>query len=63
MRGMTEVDIDPAAQGYRPPYVAAALAACAVLVLYVRTLAPTTAFWDTSEYIATAHIFGIPHPP
>ena len=63
MREMTEVDIDPAAQGYRPPYVAAALTACAVLVLYVRTLAPTTAFWDTSEYIATAHIFGIPHPP
>lgn len=33
------------------------------LVLYVVTLAPTTAFWDTSEYIATAHILGIPHPP
>ena len=60
---MTEVDIDPAERGYRPPYLAAALAACAVLVLYVLTLAPTTAFWDTSEYIATAHILGIPHPP
>ena len=27
------------------------------------TVAPTTAFWDTSEYIATGHMLGIPHPP
>jgi hypothetical protein len=48
---------------YRPPYLAAALAAAGVFVLYVITLSPTTAFWDTSEYIATATIMGIPHPP
>jgi hypothetical protein len=48
---------------YRPPYLAAAVAAAAVWALYAITLAPTTAFWDTSEYIATAHIMGIPHPP
>jgi len=48
---------------YRPPYLAAALAALAVWALYAVTLSPTTAFWDTSEYIATAHILGIPHPP
>ncbi len=47
----------------RPPYRAAALAALGAFALYVVTLAPTTAFWDTSEYIATAHILGIPHPP
>jgi hypothetical protein len=47
----------------RPPYFWAALAALAVLVIYVLTLAPTTAFWDTSEYIAAAYVLGIPHPP
>ena len=53
-----------AAEGdYRPPYLAAAIAAAAVWILYAITLAPTTAFWDTSEYIATAHLMGIPHPP
>jgi hypothetical protein len=48
---------------YEPPYLAAAIAAAAVWILYAVTLAPTTAFWDTSEYIATAHMLGIPHPP
>jgi hypothetical protein len=43
--------------------VYAALAGILVFALYALTLAPTTAFWDTSEYIATAHILGIPHPP
>jgi hypothetical protein len=47
----------------RPPYGLAALAGALVFALYAITLAPTTAFWDTSEYIATAHILGIPHPP
>jgi len=47
----------------RPPYGAAALAFLGVFALYAVTLSPTTAFWDTSEYIATAHIMGIPHPP
>ena len=48
---------------YRPPYLAAALATLGVFILYSITLSPTTWFWDTSEYIATAHILGIPHPP
>ena len=47
----------------RPPYLHAAGAFAVVFLLYLVTLAPTTWFWDTSEYIATAHIFGIPHPP
>jgi hypothetical protein len=47
----------------RPPYRFAALTALAVLGIYFLTLAPTTAFWDTSEYIAAAKVLGIPHPP
>src|SRR5689334_18601097 len=47
----------------RPPYLLALAAAVAVFAFYAFTLAPTTAFWDTSEYIATSHIMGIPHPP
>src|SRR3954471_1059143 len=47
----------------RPPYGWAALTAVVVFAIYVATLAPTTAFWDTSEYIAAAKVLGIPHPP
>ena len=47
----------------RPAYAWSLLAGLAVFALYARTLAPSTAFWDASEYIATAHILGIPHPP
>jgi hypothetical protein len=60
-----ETTAAPPAQTHdlRPPYGTAAVAAAAVFALYVVTLGPTTAFWDTSEYIATGHILGIPHPP
>ena len=46
-----------------PPYGWAVIVALGVGLIYAITLAPTTAFWDTSEYIATGHILGIPHPP
>ena len=45
------------------PYAWAALVALAVFALYALTLAPTTAMWDTSEYMAAAKDLGIPHPP
>src|SRR5215471_21045406 len=48
---------------YRPSYLAALLVSLATLVLYLLTLAPSTAMWDTSEYIAAAYTFGLPHPP
>jgi len=49
--------------GERPPYKAAAVAALAVLLLYLLTLSPSTAMWDASEYIAAAYTMGLPHPP
>jgi hypothetical protein len=47
----------------RPSYLAAGIVSLAVFVLYLVTLAPSTAMWDTSEYIAAAYTLGIPHPP
>ncbi len=47
----------------RMPYGTALAAGAGVFALYAISLAPSTAFWDASEYIATAHILGIPHPP
>ncbi len=54
-----EALIDPDA----PPYSFATLVGLVVFTLYVLTLAPSTAMWDTSEYIAAAKTLGVPHPP
>lgn len=48
---------------FRPSYLAATIASVAVFLLYVITLGPSTAMWDTSEYITAAYIVGLPHPP
>src|SRR5436189_3290299 len=50
-------------QAVKPPYLMAACVSLGALILYVLTLAPTTQFWDTSEYITAAYTLGIPHPP
>ena len=47
----------------RPSYAIAVCVSLAIFALYIATLAPTTAMWDTSEYIAAARVLGIPHPP
>ncbi len=46
-----------------PPYLWAGVTTVVIFAIYLATLAPTTAFWDTSEYIAAARVLGIPHPP
>ncbi|MGH7649321.1 MAG: glycosyltransferase family 117 protein, partial [Gemmatimonadaceae bacterium] len=48
---------------YKPSYLAASIASLLTFVLYLVTLAPSTAMWDTSEYIASAKVLGLPHPP
>ena len=49
--------------GYRPSYLAAGIASLLVFVLYLLTLAPSVAMWDTGEYMAAVKVLGIPHPP
>ena len=49
--------------GYQPSYIPAAIAAGLVFVLYLITLAPSVAMWDTGEYMAAAKVLGLPHPP
>jgi len=48
---------------YRPSYLAGGIVTLIVFLLYLLTLAPSTAMWDTSEYIAAAYTLGLPHPP
>src|SRR5256885_16963786 len=60
---MTATTLEATDLDYKPSYRAAAFAAALAFVLYLVTLAPSTAMWDTSEYIASAYILGLPHPP
>ena len=66
MRSELEVSserLDPSTRRVKPPYLWAGVTAAIVFGIYLATLAPTTAFWDTSEYIAAARVLGVPHPP
>ena len=53
----------PNRNGYTPSYIPAAIAAALVFVLYLLTLAPSVAMWDTGEYMAAVKVLGLPHPP
>jgi len=48
---------------YRPSYLAATITSLVIFAIYIATLAPSTAMWDTSEYISAAYVLGLPHPP
>ena len=47
----------------RERLIYAAIAFGVVFASYLLTLSPTLTFWDAGEFITTAYILGIPHPP
>jgi hypothetical protein len=57
------MDVTSDRTDYSPSYRAAAIAAAAVFTVYLLTLAPSVAMWDTGEYMAAVKVLGIPHPP
>jgi hypothetical protein len=48
---------------YKPSYLAAIIGGTLVFILYLLTLSPSVAMWDTGEYMAAVKVLGLPHPP
>jgi hypothetical protein len=49
--------------GTRLFWIGAGLAFIVSLVIYVKTMAASSSFWDAGEFIAAAYTLGIPHSP
>jgi len=49
--------------GKRVFWVGLAVSFLASFALYLKTMAATSSFWDSGEYIASAYTLGIPHSP
>jgi hypothetical protein len=51
-------------KNFRDPRVAGAwIVFLAALIIYFLTMAKQLAFWDVGEFLATAKMLGVPHPP
>src|SRR2546423_6265286 len=60
---MTATTLESERAEYQPSFRAAAIVSALVFLVYLLTLAPSTAMWDTSEYITAAYTLVLPHPP
>ncbi|MEN9354087.1 MAG: hypothetical protein RL318_1412 [Fibrobacterota bacterium] len=44
-------------------WLGAALVTLVGIIVYTLTMSPTVSFWDCGEYISSAHVLGVGHPP